>query len=135
MSLIPSVVTTKYCPPSAHYHPVFPKSYGTCEFLPFKMFNSRIKRKIFFLLFKSLFFTLGRLTMLIFRHQNSFKSLGRKSAVLAFAWKTVVKEIDFAKHCFPGELSLSMYPHTEHYSPVRCSRQRYHWQVICLVNI
>lgn len=59
---------------------------------------------------------------------------GKNPTVLAFAWKTVVKEIDFAKHFLPGELSLSMYPHTEHYSPVRCGRQRYHWQVICPAN-
>lgn len=46
--------------------------------------------------------------------------MGEKNpTVLAFAWKTVVKEIDFAKHFLPRELFLSMYPHIEHYSPVQ----------------
>lgn len=57
--------------------------------------------------------------MLIFRHQNSSKPWGEKPTVLAFASKTVVKEIDFAEHFLPGELSLSMYPHIEDYSPAR----------------
>lgn len=57
--------------------------------------------------------------MLIFRHQNISKPWGKNPTVLTFAWKTVVKEIDFAKYFLPGELSLSMYPHIEHYFPVR----------------
>ena len=55
-----------------------------------------------------------------FQTLEYFKTMGKKnSTVLTFAWKTVVKEIDFAKHFLPGELSLSMYLHIEHYFPVQ----------------